>query len=108
MMRGLNLMSPRAQAQAMLSRQLRSWALAACGLVLALIVGTALNVERARRADLERQALEAQYEPTRQLNAENRRLRHDVETLLADDRHVLELARQRPVTTLVGVAGQAV
>jgi hypothetical protein len=55
----------------------------------------------------EHEALEASYEPIRRLNSMNMQLRTTAAKLVQDERLELELASQRPVTTVLGIVGAA-
>jgi hypothetical protein len=104
----INLMTPRAQLRECSRTRLRQWSrilmLAICLLMLhALVSWWPIHVRSSQRA-----ALEAQYEPVRQVKLENNLLEQRIDDTRTDDQLELTLARQTPVVTLVGLVSRAV
>jgi hypothetical protein len=61
-----------------------------------------------RRIRQEHEALEATYEPFRRLAVTNTELRTTAASLVRDESLPLELSRNRPLATLLGIVGAAV
>lgn len=103
----VNLMSEKAQFHTAARRVAMRWALALAAVVIVLVPIGAFEWQRRRGAVVEQEALEAQYEPIRQLTAKIRTLRAEAEALVRDERILLELARDRSPSTLLALVGQA-
>jgi hypothetical protein len=108
MKNSLNLMSERARKRELLHRCLRLWSRTLGGVVAVLAVYAivewrACQVEQSRYA-----AVDAEYEPIRQLKIENGRLQKEINALRKAERIPLELAKPRPLFGLIGLATSAV
>ncbi|MGI9427244.1 MAG: PilN domain-containing protein [Bythopirellula sp.] len=108
MKQSLNLISERARKRELLHRCLRLWSRVLAGSVTVLVLygvseWRACQVEQSRYA-----AVDAEYEPIRQLKIENGRLQKEINALREADRIPLELAKSRPLLGLLGLATSAV
>jgi len=103
----VNLMSEKAQFHTTARRLAVRWALALAAVVLTLLPIGAYQWRQRRVTVIEQEALEAQYEPIRQLTAQIRKLRAEAESLVRDERTALELARDRSPSTLLALIGKA-
>ncbi|MCC6492039.1 MAG: hypothetical protein IT424_03355 [Pirellulales bacterium] len=107
MNRYVQLMSESAQFRAAARKHLRRWGAAAALLVAATAPLGAWQWRHQSQMRQQCEALEASYEPVRRLNGVNRNLRTQAITLVRDERLILELARQRPVTSLLACVAAA-
>ena len=108
MKQSLNLMSKRARKRELMHRCMRLWARVLIGVVAGLAMcgiaeWRACEVERARYA-----AIDAEYEPIRQLKIENGRLQKKINALHETERIPLELAQSKPLLGLIGMASATV
>jgi hypothetical protein len=103
----VNLMSEKAQFHSAARRLAVRWALVLATVVTVLVPIGAFEWQRRRGAVIEQEALEAQYEPIRQLTVKIRQLRTEAEALVRNERILLELARDRSPSTLLALVGQA-
>jgi len=104
----VNLMSPRARVRECTRTRIRQWSriLAAAAGLLAL--HAAVTWWPAHVRSLQRAALEAQYEPLRQMIMDNKALVRKIAGRLDESKLELALSKQTPVATLVGLVGRAV
>jgi hypothetical protein len=107
MKRHANLMTEGARFRAAARVLIRRWgvALAAGGTLLTPMA--IWHWQECRRIRHEHEALEASYEPIRRLNSLNLQLRTTAAKLVGDERLALELAQQKPMTTLLAIVGEA-
>jgi cell division protein FtsB len=104
----INLMSPRAQVRECTRVRLWQWSriLAASAGLLAL--HGAITWWPVHVRSLQRAALEAQYEPLRQMKMDNKALAREIAGTLDESKLELALSKQTPMATLVGLVGRAV
>ncbi len=103
----INLMSPRARVRECTRTRLWQWSriLAAAAGLLALhatITWWPVHVRSLQRA-----ALEAQYEPLRQMKMDNKSLAREIAGTFDESKLELALSQQTPVVTLIGLLGRA-
>ena len=108
MKHSLNLMSEPARKRELLHRCVRLWLRLLAGVVTVLVLcgiseWRACQIEQSRYA-----AVDAEYEPIRQLKIENGRLQKEINALREAERIPLELAKSRPLLGLLGLATSAV
>lgn len=97
----VNLMTERATLMVSLRHCMRYWATAVAALVAVLTPIAAGRWLESRQTWREFQAIEASYEPIRRLSEHNRELCTDARNLVSNERVELQLARYRPVTSLL-------
>jgi hypothetical protein len=107
-MTSVNLMTERAQLCGAAERMTRAWAIVLSIVVVGLAPLAAWTWQQLRHAARQHEALEASYEPIRQLAGANRILRTEAAELVARDRVPLMLSRRRPITALLGAVADAV
>lgn len=108
MKQALNLMSERARKRELLYRSVRLWSRVLGCVLIAL---TACGVAQWRACQLEKSrfaAVDAEYEPIRQLKIENGRLQKEINALREAERIPLELAKPRPLLGLLGLTTSTV
>ena len=103
----VNLLSDDARSRSAAAVSARWWALALAVLAIVLIPMTVQRWQETRDIRRNHEALEARYAPVRQLSDEIRKYRREAATLVTVDRIPLELAQERPLATLLGLASQA-
>ncbi|HEX6963248.1 MAG TPA: hypothetical protein VF175_15380 [Lacipirellula sp.] len=108
MKRHVNLMTETARFRVGATMLTRRWALALAATIVLLAPLTIWRWQECRRIRQEHDALEATYEPFRRLELMNAELRTTATTLVRDERLPLELSRNRPTATLMGVVAAAV
>lgn len=108
MKRHLNLMSPQARRSSVVRRARRRWACVLAVVFLALLPFGATRGWRYYRVERRRAAACAEYDPIRQLRAENSRMREQIKALESSQRLLLSLAENKPVVALLGTAAEAV
>ncbi|MCG8450537.1 MAG: hypothetical protein MI725_13290, partial [Pirellulales bacterium] len=104
----INLMSQRARVRECTRWRLRQWLyllMAAMGLIALHAIVSWLPVHS---STLHREALEARYEPYRQMKQENRQLTQQIADAKGNSKLELELSKETPVLTLVGLVSQTV
>lgn len=104
----VNLMTQGAQLRSAAERVARIWALIIGVMVLALAPLGGWTWQKRCKALRRHEALQASYEPIRQLAGENRTLAVEATTLVERERLPLTLARRRPVVALLGVVSDAI
>jgi hypothetical protein len=107
MKRHLNLMTEGARFRVAARVSTRRWALALAAAVTMLAPLTIWHWQECRRIRQEHEAVEATYEPFRRLALMNAKLRTTATSLVRDERLVLELSRNRPAATLLGIVSAA-
>ncbi len=108
MKRSLNLMSERSRKRGQARNCLRLWTRIFAGLLLVLTATGFAQWQVCHQEQQKRAAAEAEYDPIRELQAENRRLQKQIDSLHEAERIPLELAKHRPLLGLIGLATQAV
>ncbi len=108
MKRSLNLLSERSRKRNLLRRSLHLWTRVVCVVMLitsiiGLVKWHACSSEHAKQL-----AVEAEYEPIRQLKIENGRLKKQIAELEKAEIIPLKLAVHEPLLALVGVTSQIV
>lgn len=103
----VNLLSDDARFRSAAALNARWWALALAVLAMVLIPVTVQRWQETQDIRRNHEALEARYAPVRQLSDEIRKYRSEAATLVSVDRIPLELAQERPLATLLGLASQA-
>lgn len=107
-MPSINLMSPQARRHSCVRTRLRQWAS-----VLFIVAGVLglFTLERyfAYRSSLRRQlALEADYDPIKELKIANKLLIKQIEAIKNEEQFVLALSDREPILTLLGLIGKSV
>jgi hypothetical protein len=103
----VNLLSEDALVRSSARTNAVRWSLALVALITVLAPITLSQWRETRDVRRRHEALEARYAPIRQLSDESRRYRKEAAQIVANDRILLLLARERPLTTLLGLASQA-
>ncbi len=108
MKRSLNLLSERSRKRNQLRRSMRLWARVLCVVMLLTSIVGITKWRACSKAHAEQVAVEAEYEPIRQLKIENGRLRKQIAELEKAEIIPLKLAVHEPLLALMGVASQVV
>jgi hypothetical protein len=103
----VNLLSDDARLRWSARSSALRWSLALAALVAALAPITQSQWRQTRDVRRRHEALEARYAPIRLLSDESRQYRKEAVRLVTADRIPLELSRERPLATLLGLASQA-
>jgi hypothetical protein len=104
----VNLMTERAQLRTAAARVSRCWAIIIGAMILLAVPGVLWVWHERQTIGREHAALEASYEPVRRLASANRALAASAADLVAHEKLPLELARKRPVVSLVAHVSDAV
>jgi hypothetical protein len=108
MMASINLMSLQAQRHSCIRTRIRQWT---CILLVVSGVLGLLTLERyfAYRSSMHQQlALEADYEPIKELKVANKSLTKQIEAIKNEEQFVLALSDQEPILTLLGLVGKSI
>ena len=103
----VNLMSDNAVFSAAAKLRVRRWAVVVGVLIAALIPIGAVRWQRCSDVRVVHEALEARYEPMRQLTLVNRTLSAEAAELVQLERVPLHLSRKPTATSLIGLASRA-
>jgi hypothetical protein len=104
----VNLISPQARVRGMQRTRLRQWSRVLAAVGAALIPLTIYTWWPAHRELQHLERLEARYEPIRQLIADNKAARKQIDEILQRDQIALALSEATPVVQLLGLVGTAV
>jgi len=109
MKRHLNLMSNRSSARESIRKRFRQWTIV-LALVNALLVPTWFLLWWPVHQESQRVvALNAKFEPSRQMNRASKRFQSDIERVRAQEKTALSLAKiDTPVVTLLGMVSKTV
>jgi hypothetical protein len=104
----VNLMAERAKFVAAGSRIGNAWAAVVLGLLTLLVPLGGWTWHRRAAIVRQREALDAGYEPIRQMSAANRAVSAQAAEFVAREQTTLTLARRRPFTAIVNAVSEAV
>lgn len=104
----INLMSPRARLRECTRTRLWQWSRILAMTLGLLALHAAITWWPVHVRDLQRAALEAQYEPLRQMKMDNKALARKIASTIDESKLELALSKQTPMATLVGLVGRAV
>lgn len=108
MINHVNLMSLRARVRECTRTRLRQWSRILAAVVGLIALHAAISWWPVHARSLQRAALEAQYEPLREMKMDNKSLTRRIADTLDESRLELALSKQTPVVTLVGLVGRAI
>ena len=104
----INLMSHRARVRECIRSRLRQWLCLLAATLAVVMLHAFVSWLPVHSSSLHRDALEARYEPYRQMKLENRQLTQQIADAKGNNKLELELTKETPVLTLVGLVSQAV
>jgi hypothetical protein len=104
----VNLMTERAKFLAASARIGNAWAAVVLGLLTLLVPLSALTWHRRAAVVRQREALDASYEPIRQMSAANRAVSAQAAEFVTREQMPLSLARHRPFTAILNAVSEAV
>jgi hypothetical protein len=104
----VNLMTERAKFLAASSRIGNAWAAVVLGLLAVLVPLSGWTWHRRAAIVRQREALDASYEPIRQMSAANRAVSAQAAEFVAREQTPLTLARRRPFTAILSAVSEAI